>query len=121
MTYTLILTALPGTGPEFGTDEWKTYAAEWGAFNEEATKAGVLKAGQAVQPADRATTVRVDGGKVALHDGPFAEIKEEIIGWYQLQCDDLDSAVAWAAKVPNAARGYGAVEIRPDINYGPTE
>lgn len=116
-SYTLILTAYTDAGPEFGSEEWKAYAAKWGEFNEEAAKAGILKAGQAIQDPHTAKTVRVKGGEIEVHDGPFAEIKENIIGWYQIECEDIETAVEWAAKVPNAKSGYGAVEVRPDINY----
>ena len=116
-SYTLILTAYTDAGPEFGSEEWKAYAAKWGEFNEEAGKAGILKAGQAIQDPHTARTVRVNDGVIEVHDGTFAEIKENIIGWYQIECEDIDAAIEWAAKVPNAKCGYGAVEVRPDINH----
>ena len=92
MNYTFILVAKAGAEPSYGTDEWKEYAAEYGKFNEEAAKAGVLKGGDPVQPPERATTDRVTGGEIKLHNGPFAELKEHILGWYVFECENLDDA-----------------------------
>jgi len=117
MKYTFFLAAEPDAEPAFGSEEWKKYAASYGAFNEEAGKAGVLKGGEPVQPPERATTVNVKSGQVKLHDGPFAETKEQIVGWYLVECDDLDEAVKWAAKVPLVVRGFGSIEIRPSIDF----
>ncbi|WP_269471115.1 YciI family protein [Sulfuriflexus mobilis] len=95
----------------------ESLCSKMGEFNEEAGKAGILKAGQAIQDPHTARTVRVNDGAIEVHDGPFAEIKENIIGWYQIECEDIETAIEWAAKVPNAKCGYGAVEVRPDINH----
>ncbi len=117
MKYTYILVAKPGAGPVQGSDEWKDYAAAYGAWNEEAGKAGILKGGEPVQPPERATTVRKHGGEIKLHDGPFAETKENIIGWYLVECDDLDEAIKWASKLPVVDLGFGAIEIRPTVDF----
>jgi len=117
MRYTFILVAKTGSEPAYGTEEWKKYAAEYGKFNEDAANAGVLKGGDPVQPIEQATTVRVTDNKVKLHNGPFAKLKEQIIGWYVFECGDLNDAISWAAKVPVAARGIGAVEIRPVVDF----
>ncbi len=117
MRYVFILVAETGSEPAYGTKEWKDYAAEYGEFNEGSAHAGVLKGGDPVQPVEQATTVRVAINDVKLHSGPFAELKEQIIGWYVFECDDLDDAISWAAKVPVVARGIGAVEIRPVVNF----
>ncbi len=61
--------------------------------------------------------MRVANNEVKLHDGPFAELKEQIIGWYVFECDDQNDAISWAAKIPVAARGVGAVEIRPVVDF----
>ncbi|MFN8075754.1 MAG: YciI family protein [Kineosporiaceae bacterium] len=86
--------------------------AEYGAFGEAA--AAVIRGGNVLYPSSTATTVRVSGGKggeVLTSDGPYAETKEVLTGYYVLECADLDEAVATAAKIP--AAWTGAVEVRP--------
>lgn len=87
---------------------------EYGAFREAA--AAVIRGGAALYPTATATTVRVDGGKggdVVVSDGPYAETKEALTGFYLLKCADLDEAVRYAAALP--AAWNGAVEVRPVI------
>jgi hypothetical protein len=99
------------TRPEFG-EEMKDYTE----FGE--TAAAVLRGGNALYPTATATTVRVTGGKggdVVTSDGPYAETKEALTGFYLLECSDLDEAVKIAATIP-AAWG-GAVEVRPVIEF----
>src|SRR6201996_9681915 len=93
--------------------------AEHGAFGEAAREAGVFAGGDGLQPAATATTVRVRDGERLLTDGPFAETKEQLGGFYALECKDLDEALAWAAKIPEAK--FGAVEVRPVIDYAALE
>ena len=93
---------------------------EYGAFG--ATAAAVMRGGAALYPTTSATTVRVDngsGGTVVTSDGPFAESKEVLTGFYVLECADLDDAVQWAAQIP-AAR-TGTIELRPVIDFGAPE
>lgn len=90
---------------------------EYGEFS--AAAAAVIRGGAALYPTTTATTVHVRGGKggdVISTDGPFAETKEVLTGFYLLECADLDEAVSWAAKIPAAATG--AVEVRPVIDFG---
>jgi hypothetical protein len=87
----------------------------YGAFGQESTEAGVFIAGEGLEATNSATTVRVREGETVLSDGPFAETREQLGGFYLLECRDLDEAVRWAAKIP-AAHG-GSVEIRPVMNY----
>jgi hypothetical protein len=90
--------------------------AEYAAFGEAA--AAVLRGGNALYPTSTATTVRVDGkgGNVVTSDGPYAETKEVLAGYYVLECADLDEAVSWAARIPGAWQG--AVEVRPILPMG---
>ncbi len=88
---------------------------KWFAYNDELQQAGALVAGDALQPVDTATTVRVRDGETVLSDGPFAETKEALGGYYLIDVPDLDAATAWAAKVPNA--GYGSIEVRPVVVF----
>jgi hypothetical protein len=87
----------------------------YAAFGEAA--ASIIRGGAALYPTTTATTVRVErDGDVLTSDGPFAETKEILTGFYLLECADLDEAVSWAAKIP-AAR-TGSVEVRPVIDFG---
>jgi hypothetical protein len=99
--------------PEYA-DETKEYQA----FGEAA--AAALRGGAALYPTSTATTVRVDGGKggdVVTSDGPYAETKEALTGFYLFEADDLDAAVALAQQIPAAWTG-GAVEVRPVLPIG---
>ena len=81
---------------------------------EEAVRKGVLHGAEPLAPISLATTVRVGDGKVMVTDGPFAETKEHLAGYYILECDNLDHAIEWAAKIPTRCRGgEGCIEIRP--------
>ena len=81
------------------------------AYSEEMSKAGVMRAGDALKPIATATTVRVRDGKTLTTDGPFAETKEQLGGYYLIDVPNLDDALAWAARCPGA--GHGTVEVRP--------
>jgi hypothetical protein len=87
------------------------------AYTEELQKAGALRAGDALQDVSTATTVRLQDGERMLTDGPFAETKEVLGGYYLVDVPDLDSAIEWAAKMPNL--GYGSVEVRPIMEIPP--
>jgi hypothetical protein len=92
-------------------EAWSAARKPWDAFGQELEAAGVLLSNSGLAPVSNATTVRVREGKTLLTDGPFAETHEQLGGFYLLQCQDLDEAVRWAAKIPMAP--YGSVEIRP--------
>jgi hypothetical protein len=87
----------------------------YGAFGEEAGQAGVILAGEGLELTSSATTVRVRDGERMLTDGPFAETKEQLGGFYLLECNSLDEAIEWASKIPGASSG--SVEVRPVMNY----
>ena len=84
---------------------------EHGVLMRELEAAGKYRTSNALGPAETATTVRVREGKTLLTDGPFAETKEQLGGFYILECDSLDDAVKWAAKIPHASTG--TIEVRP--------
>jgi hypothetical protein len=84
---------------------------EYMAYSKEMAAAGVLIGGASLQPIATATTVRVAGGKTKTTDGPFAETKEQLGGYYIVNAANLDEAIKWAAKCPGAA--YGSIEVRP--------
>ena len=91
--------------------------AEWWAYDEAIRKAGARLAGDALQGSPTATTVRVkDDGERVVTDGPFAETREVLGGYYLIDVPDLDGALEWAASCPGAK--YGSVEIRPVMELG---
>jgi hypothetical protein len=107
-------------GPSTETRGWRgsatpeQMAAErerWNAFFQELMEAGVYVANKGLQGGDAATTVRVRDGETEITDGPFAETKELLAGFFVIEAEDLDTALKYAAKVPSA--GYGCVEVRP--------
>jgi hypothetical protein len=97
--------------PAQNTPEMHQLYQAWGTFREEVGKAGVMKSSQGLQPTAAATTVRVREGKTLTTDGPFAETKEQLGGVFILDCADLDEAIHWASKIPDALSG--SVELRP--------
>lgn len=85
-------------------------------FKDAATKAGVYRASDPLQPTATATTIRVQNGKPIATDGPFAETKEQLGGYYILDCKDLDEAIVWAGKIAGASNSSSrAIEIRPIV------
>ncbi|WP_062210665.1 YciI family protein [Demequina oxidasica] len=117
MKYLLIIASdptLPSPAP--GDDDFGAYMDAWMAYTEELEKAGAYVGGEALLPADTATTVRHEGGATTIVDGPFVELKEHLGGYYVIDVDTLDDAIGWAKKLPV---GTGAVEVRPIMPTGP--
>lgn len=98
-----------------GQAEQEAEMAAYNAFAHEATERGVMLSGEGLHPTSSATTVRVRDGKALTTDGPFAETKEQLGGFYLLNCKDLDEAIEFAAKIPGARTG--SVEIRPVMEW----
>ena len=111
MQYLLLIYNDEANPPEPGTPEGDAYIGEYFAFTEEVKQRDLMLGSNALMPVDTATTVRVRDGKAAATDGPFAETKEQLGGYYLLDCKDLDEAIECAAKIPCARTG--SVEIRP--------
>jgi hypothetical protein len=84
---------------------------EFHAFTTSVKESGAHLASQRLRPVSTATSVRVRGGKKLVTDGPFAETKEQLGGFYMIEAKDLDEAVAWASRIPGAR--YGTIEVRP--------
>lgn len=100
--------------PRATDDDLAEIAGKHGSVLEESRRRGVLRAADPLAPSNTATTVRVDNDKVLVTDGPFAETKEQLAGYYILDCRDLDEAVEWAAKIPTSCQDApGYVEVRP--------
>jgi hypothetical protein len=89
----------------------KKMTEEYGAFTQSIIQSGNFKAGDALQPTTTATTVRVRDGKTLTTDGPFAETREQLAGYYLVEARDLDAALAMAARIPGAKTG--SIEVRP--------
>jgi hypothetical protein len=96
---------------ELNPTEMEGMMSAYNAFTNEVKSSGAYQGGEALQPTATATTVRVRNGDTQLTDGPFAETKEQLGGFYLLDCKDLDQAIAYAAKIPGAS--HGSVEVRP--------
>ncbi len=90
---------------------------EYHAYTESIGKSGHLVGGNALQPTQTATTVRVRQGKVGTTDGPFAETKEQLGGYYLLKARDLNEAIQLAARIPGAR--FGSIEVRPVMEFNP--
>ena len=107
--------------PQPGTPEFDAYMSRWFELNAAYEKAGVHGGGEALMPVETATCVRVRGGKTETMDGPFAETKEQLGGFYILDCKDLDEALRYAAMIPVAETG--TIEVRPvmELPDAPTE
>jgi hypothetical protein len=85
--------------------------AAYGAYTEAMKKAGVIVGGERLKPTSTATSVRVAKGKTEVLNGPYAETKEQLGGYYMIDVPDLDSALSWAARCPGA--NHGTIEVRP--------
>jgi hypothetical protein len=99
-----------GTMPE---DERNAVFAEYGTFTESIKESGNYVAGDALQPTSTATTVRVRNGETLVTDGPFAETKEQLGGYYLVEAKDVDEALKIAERIPSAR--YGSIEVRPVV------
>ncbi|MGZ4271831.1 MAG: YciI family protein [Solirubrobacteraceae bacterium] len=97
--------------PERGTPEGDARSALWGSFTQQLIDDGVFVAGSALQDTGTGTTVRVRGGERLVTDGPFADTKEWLAGYYVIDVSDLDRALEYAANIPNIAEG--STEVRP--------
>lgn len=101
-------------------EEMQRVAMGHKAVMEEAGRRGVLRGADPLKSASTATTLRMEGGKALITDGPFAETKEQLAGYYILDCRDLDEAIEWAKKLPTGCYGSeGCVEIRPLREFPP--
>ena len=111
MRYLLMICTDESADAAMSPDEGKAQMAEYMAFGEEMGRRGVLQGGERLRPTTDATTVQVRDAKVLTADGPFAETKEQIGGYYLVDCKNLDEAIEVAAKIPGAREG--SIEVRP--------
>jgi hypothetical protein len=113
MRFMLTLIGPEGGGEDITPEQMKAEMSGWEAYGKETTDAGVFLAGEGLQPSATAKTVR-GGRDQVVTDGPFAETKEQLGGFYLLECKDLDEALEWAKKVPLRD---GSIEVRPVMDY----
>ncbi|MDO8434052.1 MAG: YciI family protein [Candidatus Binatus sp.] len=111
MQYMLLIYDSEADGKKRPDAERQQMFQDYGTFTREIAQAGKLKAGDPLEPSTTATTVRVRNGKTVVTDGPFAETKEQLGGYYLVEAKDLDEAIAIAAKVPGSK--FGSIEVRP--------
>jgi hypothetical protein len=115
MKYMLLIYSDPAVMPVPGTPEQAEAHDHWVRYSQELAASGALLAGDALQGTETATTVRVRSGDTLTTDGPFAETKEVLGGFYMIDVDGLDEALAWASRMPNVT--YGSVEVRPLLEF----
>ncbi|MFN7051686.1 MAG: YciI family protein [Gemmobacter sp.] len=117
MQYMLLIYNDPALEPAYGTPEFNQMMGGFFALNERMKADGVLRGGEGLQGVETATSLRIKGGKVETMDGPFAETREHLGGYYIIDVPDLDAALTYAALIPSAH--FGTVEVRPLMDYNP--
>ncbi len=115
MEFLLLIYANESDDPKPGTPEGDAFMNGYFAYTEEVGQKKLMRGSNALQPVSTATTVRVRDGKTQTTDGPFAETKEQLGGYYLLNCKDLDQAIEYAAKIPSSK--HGSIEIRPILKF----
>ena len=111
MQYLALIHTDEEAGAALSESELGAVMEQYTAFSREGAKAGVIQGGSELAPSTTATTVRIRDNETLVTDGPFAELKEALGGYFLLECASLDDAVDWAARIPGA--DHGAVEVRP--------
>lgn len=117
MKYMLLIYNDPAKQPQYGTPEFEAMMGGFFAANEKMTQDGVLVDGESLTEPDTATSVRVKSGKTETMDGPFAETREYLGGYYVVDVPDLDAAIKYAEMLPSAT--FGTIEVRALMDYNP--
>ena len=115
MQYLLLIYRSEAELAKMNPDARQKMSAEYGAYTQSIVQSGHFKAGDGLQPSTTATTVRVRDGKMLTTDGPFAETREQLGGYYLVEAKDLDTALGLAARIPGARDG--SIEVRPVMIY----
>jgi hypothetical protein len=113
MKYAMLIYTDQAAEAKQSAEEQQAVMGAYYAFTKDVKEKDMHKAGEALHPVTSATTVRVRGGKTLTSDGPFAETKEQLGGFYILDCKDLDEAIEYAAKIPSST--IGSIEVRPIV------
>jgi hypothetical protein len=116
MRYMLLIIGDESRYADMSPEDQAAQLGRWSEYTQALVDAGAFVAGDGLQTSSTATTLRVENGERVLTDGPFAETKEQVGGFYTINCKDLDEAIEWAAKLPSAEGGI--TEIRPVMDYG---
>ena len=111
MQYMILIYVPAVTADSAASAKYPSDKAAWSAYTKAMIEAGVMRGGNELMAGYTATTIRLRDGARDVQDGPFADSKEELGGYYLIDAPDLDTALQWAARCPAAA--YGAVELRP--------
>ena len=111
MKYLLAIYANEAEASKMTPEDGTKMSQAHGAYAEALVKAGVMQGGQRLRPASDATTVRVRNGKTEVLNGPYAETREQLGGFYMIDVPDLDAALSWAARCPSSSQG--TMEVRP--------
>ena len=117
MQYMLLIYSNEADEPKPGTPEFDEHIAGYMALSEDVRNKGIVISAEPLENISTATTVRVRNGKADVTDGPFAETKETLGGYYLLDCENLDEAISYAARIPSV--NFGSVEIRPIMKLDP--
>ena len=117
MKYMLLIYNDPALEPTYGTPAFEAMMGGFFAVNERMNADGVLRGGEGLQGTETATSLRIKAGRTETMDGPFAETKEQLGGYYVVEVADLDAALKYAAMIPSAA--FGTIEVRPLMDYNP--
>jgi hypothetical protein len=115
MQYLLMIYRSEAELSQMDPEERQKMSADYGVFTQSIIQSGHFKAGDGLQPTATATTVRVRDGKILATDGPFAETREQLGGYYLVEARDLDEAIGIAARIPGAKAG--SIEVRPVMIY----
>jgi hypothetical protein len=118
MKFMLLLWGDESHWADMTEEETAADMARWEDYSNQLIAAGAMVSGEGLQPSATSKTLRIENGDRVVTDGPFAETKEQLGGFYVIECDSFDDALEWAAKVPSAERG--STEVRPTILYEDT-
>jgi hypothetical protein len=113
MQYAFLIYANPEVYAAMTQEERSALLQEYQAFAQEVRESGIMRGGSQLQPTSTATTLRIRNAEKLITDGPFAETKEQLAGYFVLQCTDLDEALALAERMPDVK--HGSIEIRPVV------
>jgi hypothetical protein len=115
MKFMLQLWGDEGQWANMSEEETAAEMERWDDYSNQLVAAGAMVSGEGLQASATSKTLRIENGEAVVTDGPFAETKEQLGGFYVIECASMDEALEWAAKLPSAE--YGATEIRPVLAY----
>lgn len=115
MKYLALIYSAQGAGPTPNTPEFGQFMTDYQSITKTYQDDGVWVAGEALQDTSTATSIRIRNGKTETMDGPFAETKEQLGGFYMFECDNIDDAIKYASMIPSAK--HGTIEVRPIMTF----